>query len=271
MPAPASTDPPAEVDLREGELVIRGRMPWSSNATFLVELVDAGPDPVVEPDEPVQPGGPATGAEGPDDDGPDVGLSSGRLGVYKPHRGERPLWDFPDGLYRREAAAHELARCLGWDLIPETVVRDGPLGIGSVQRFVAAEFDEHYFTLLEDPSLHDQLRRMAVYDVVANSTDRKGGHVLVDADRHLWGIDNGLCLHQEPKLRTVIWDFGGEPLDRSLAEAIESLLDTGASPELAALIEPHEVAAMLDRARSLLTAGRLPTDPTGRRFPWPLV
>src|SRR5207248_851304 len=125
--------------------------------------------------------------------------------VYKPWRGERPLWDFPDGLFRREVAAYELSAALGWDIVPETVARDdGPHGPGSYQRFVDADFTEHYFTLLEAARDLDALRKIAVFDLVANNADRKSGHCLVDAGDHIWGIDHGLCFAVPPKLRTVM-------------------------------------------------------------------
>lgn len=253
--------------LATADLVVLGRMPWSSNATFLCELWPAG----TRPDAGLA-----------DDDDGDVVLTDaahapvvdaeplGRA-IYKPHQGERPLWDFPDGLYRREAGAYLLARAIGWDVIPTTVVRDGPFGPGSLQRFVDADFDQHYFTLLEDEAHHPQLRRMAAFDLVANSTDRKGGHVLADAEGHLWGIDNGLSLHAEFKLRTVIWDFGGEPLPAELAEDLDRFVGTDLPPELVDLLDPFERDALHTRARALLADGRLPRDPTGRRYPWPLV
>ena len=138
--------------------------------------------------------------------------------VYKPHRGEQSLWDFPDGLYRREVAAYRLSEALGWGLVPPTVLRDdGPFGTGSVQLFLEADYERHYFTLLEDGGREGELEAFCAFDVVANNADRKSGHVLVDADEHLWGIDHGLCFHAQPKLRTVIWDFaerGGARLDR---------------------------------------------------------
>ena len=220
-------------------------MPWSSNVTLLCEVVVPA-------------------------DGDDAGAVVGRA-IYKPHAGEQPLWDFPDGLYRREVGAYHLAQALGWDLIPPTVERDGPHGVGSVQWFVDADFDCHYFEQREDPALHPQLRRMAAFDMVANSTDRKGGHVLLDDQGHLWGIDNGLCLHAEFKLRTVIWDFAGEPLGDELAEALSLFIEAPLTDDLLTLLDPFERDALHTRARALLTAGRLPTDPTGRRYPWPLV
>jgi len=266
MPAPGSTDPDtAAADLlRTADLVIEGRMPWSSNATFLCELHEPGrrPDGGLPPD--------------PDDVGDGdhpIDASSRPLGraIYKPHAGERPLWDFPDGLYRREVAAYELARAIGWDVVPPTVERDGPFGIGSAQWFIDADFEQHHFTLVEDEAHHAQLMRLCAFDIVANSTDRKGGHVLVDADGHLWGIDNGLCLHAEFKLRTVIWEFGGEPLPAELADDLGAFLDRPLPDALAELLDPLERDALRTRARALVGEGRFPIDHTGQRVPWPLV
>jgi len=228
------------VVLETGAIEVEGRMPWSSNATFLVQ---AGLDDRVE------------------------------RGIYKPHRGERPLWDFPSGLFQREVAAYELGVALGWDLVPITVARDddAPLGEGSLQRFVDADFEQHYFTLFEDEAFHPQLRRMCAFDLIANNTDRKSGHVLVDADGHLWGIDNGLSFHQEFKLRTVIWEFGGEAVPGDLLADVARLVEDGLPDPLARLLDPFERDAVLARARGLVDAGCFPTDPTGRRYPWPLV
>jgi uncharacterized repeat protein (TIGR03843 family) len=234
--------------LRTGEIEILGRMPYSSNATFLVSVCN------------------------PSGEGPPL------QAIYKPARGERPLWDFPSGLYQREAGAYLLGTALGWDVVPPTVVRDGPLGIGSVQAFVDADFEQHYFTLLEDERHHEQLRRLCVFDLLANSTDRKGGHVLVDAEHHLWAIDNGLSFHTEFKLRTVIWDFADEPIPRDLVDDVVALLDGGADEpaaaallELDALLDPFERDALRARARAVVAEGCFPHDPTGRRWPWPVI
>ena len=231
---------PARVVLETGDIEVEGRMPWSSNATFLVQ---AAHDDRTE------------------------------RGIYKPHRGERPLWDFPSGLFQREVAAFELATALGWDVVPITVARDddAPLGEGSLQHFVDADFEQHYFTLFEDEAFHDQLRRICAFDLIANNTDRKSGHVLVDADGHLWGIDNGLSFHQEFKLRTVIWEFGGEPVPADLLVDVARFVDDGLPDPLARLLDPFERDAVLTRARGLVDAGCFPTDPSGRRYPWPLV
>ena len=267
MPVPDSTDPALHPDhhrlalLRTADLVIEGRMPWSSNATFLCELHEAGRRP--------------DGGLSPDEDGhvPEVDESSQPIGraIYKPHAGERPLWDFPDGLYRREVAAYELARAIGWDLVPPTVARDGPFGVGSVQLFIDADFDQHHFTLVEDQANHHQLMRMCAFDVVANSTDRKGGHVLVDPSGHLWGIDNGLCLHAEFKLRTVIWEFATDPVPADLVDDLCAFVERPLPPALADLLDPIERDAVLTRARALVAHGRFPIDETGHRVPWPLV
>ncbi|HZA00484.1 MAG TPA: SCO1664 family protein, partial [Acidimicrobiales bacterium] len=193
--------------LRTGGVEVLERMPWSSNATFLVE---------------VRAGGRCLRA------------------VYKPRRGERPLWDFPDGLDRREVAAYELSAWLGWDIVPETVLRDDgslPYGAGSLQRFVPFDPEVHYFTLIEDESRHDTLRTICCFDVIANSADRKGGHCLVGEDGRMWAVDNGLTFHRETKLRTVIWDFGGQPIPDHLLADVQRLANEGPPPALVPLLE----------------------------------
>ncbi len=224
--------------LARGEIAVKGRMPWSSNATFLVELrLD----------------------------------DATTLAVYKPGRGERPLWDFPPGLYRREIAAYLLSEALGWGLVPLTVPRDGPLGEGSLQLFVPADFEQHYFTLYERPEHHDALRRICAFDLLANSTDRKSGHCLLGPDGRIYAVNNGLSFHIEPKLRTVIWEFGGQPIPDRLVEDIRRLLDADLPDELAALLSPAEGKALVKRGRALLAKRRFPTDESGHRYPWPLV
>jgi uncharacterized repeat protein (TIGR03843 family) len=229
--------------LRDGEIEVLGRMPWSSNATYLVDVLDG---------------------------------AHRMLAVYKPQRGERPLWDFRAGtLSKREVAAFELSEALGWGLVPETVWREGPLGSGSVQRFVDHDPEVHYFALLEEGVLDDCLRRFAVFDVVANNTDRKAGHVIRDAGGRVWGIDHGVCFHAQWKLRTVIWDFGGERLLPDATAALERLtrhFDGVLCPRLAPLLVPPEIDAVRSRAEHLLATGRLPTvDPGYHSYPWPLV
>ena len=235
---PPIDDSDAEEVLRCGEVDVLGRMPWSSNATFLVD--------VRRGDHLLQ-------------------------GVYKPGRGERPLHDFPPGLFRREAAAWELARQLGWGLIPPTVVRDGPLGEGSIQLYIPCDYDHHFFTLRDDPDHVAALQRLAAFDLVANSADRKSGHVLLGDDGGVWAVDNALCFHHQFKVRTVIWDWGGEPLADDLLADLGRLADDGLSEPLATLLDPFERDAVLTRAAALGQDGVLPFDPTGRRIPWPLL
>jgi uncharacterized repeat protein (TIGR03843 family) len=221
-----------------GEVEIEGRMPWSSNATFLVNVA--------------------------------LGERRGQA-IYKPVRGERPLWDFEPGLHRRELAAYRLSEEMDLDLVPPTVVRDGPLGEGSLQWFVDADHQQHYFTIHESrDDLHDRLREVAVFDLVANNTDRKSGHVLIDSDDHVWGIDHGLCFAADFKLRTVVWEFGGEPVPADLLARVERLARS-VPLSVSTLLDDDEVAALAERARWVVEHPVLPTDTSGRRYPWPLV
>ncbi len=221
-----------------GEVEVEGRMPWSSNATFLVTVRHDATE---------------------------------CRAVYKPGRGERPLWDFPNGLYRREVAAYRLSESLGWGLVPPTILRDGPLGQGSLQLFIEADFEEHYYTLYEGrPDLHDVLMAMCAFDLLANNTDRKSGHVLLGPDGRIWGIDQGLCFSTDFKLRTVIWEFGGQPIPAHLLPAIERLARQ-VPLDLAALLDDDEIDALRRRARTVLRDPVFPVDTTGRRYPWPMV
>ena len=214
------------------------RMPYSSNATFLVSIIDH--------DETVK-------------------------AIYKPMRGEKPLWDFEPGLHRREVAAYRLAESMGLHFVPPTILRDGPHGEGSVQLLIEASPDEHYFAIFEErQELHDQFRAMCAFDIVANNTDRKSGHVLVDKASRVWGIDHGLCFAQDFKIRTVIWEFGGEAIEQSLLEKIEPLIQT-VPLEVATLLNEQEVVAITERAKWLLDGAKFPVDPSGRHYPWPLV
>lgn len=223
--------------LQRGEIEVKGRLPWSSNGTYLVDLR--------------------------------LGDGAGQA-VYKPLRGERPLWDYPTGLYRREVAVAVVSDALGWGLVPETVVRDGPFGPGSLQRFVPARFEDHYFTMLERPELHDALQAVCLFDLVVNNGDRKSGHCLRGEDGRVWAIDHGLCLHTEPKLRTVIWDFAGLPLPTSRVDAVARL--AAAPPTaLADLIEPAEIEALRARAAALVRRPVFPGARSPRAYPWPLV
>jgi uncharacterized repeat protein (TIGR03843 family) len=225
-------------------------MPWGSNATLLAAIHAPGP------------------GDG-DSDGDQEPLLHA---VYKPRRGERPLWDFPSGLDRREVAAYELSEALGWGIVPETVLRsDLPLGVGSLQRFVPCATDDHYFTLYEDIAHHDRLRTICCFDLLSNQTDRKSGHCLLGEDGRIWAIDNGLGFHWESKLRTVIWEFGGEPIPGRLQDDARRLADSGLPPALADLLDEAEQEALLRRARAVADVGVFPIDGTGRRYPWPLV
>ncbi|MEM7341634.1 MAG: SCO1664 family protein [Actinomycetota bacterium] len=233
--------------LTDGEMEIEGRMPYSSNATFLVTMMS-------DDEESAQDGGPTHKA------------------IYKPGKGERPLWDFPPDLYKREVAAYLLASELGWAVIPPTVVATGPFGEGSLQAFVDADFSEHYFTLHESGIGLDDLRRLCAFDVIANNTDRKSGHCLLGRDGRIYGIDHGLAFHAQYKLRTVMWDFVGEPLGDDVSGAVAAFVDAGPSTELQCLLDTFETDAMVSRASALLDAGEFPDDETGgHRYPWPLV
>ncbi|TQJ61350.1 putative repeat protein (TIGR03843 family) [Arthrobacter sp. SLBN-83] len=225
--------------LTEGRVQLLGRIMSGSNATFLAEL-SCGDDSA--------------------------------WAVYKPVAGERPLADFDAGLHRRERAAYLLSEALGWGIVPPTVVRtDAPLGVGSLQWFIEGDLGEHYFTLYEDsPETHGALARIALFDYVANNTDRKSGHVLRGADGHIWGIDHGLCFSAAFKLRTVIWDFAGEPIPEALLDDISPLATT-VPADLAELLNDAEVAALQRRVQRMLQEGVLPVDRTGMRYPWPLV
>lgn len=197
--------------------------------------------------------------------------------VYKPRSGEAPLWDFPDGtLYRREVAAYRLSELLGWSFVPPTVVRDGPQGVGSVQVYVSHDQTSHFFSQREIAELVPALQRMAVFDYVANNADRKGGHCLLDGDGRVWGIDHGLCFHEEYKLRTVMWDWAGARIAEEWLDDVERLRDaldegSGEAGRVAELLTPREMAAMVARIEKLLVSRRFPQPGPHRSYPWPLV
>lgn len=210
-------------------------------------------------------------------------LGSGEDGlyaVYKPAELERPLWDFPDEtLHRREVATFEVSRWLGWDLVPPTVLRDGPRGPGSLQLFVPHDPAEHYFVLVDDEAWHRPLARLAMFDMVTNNADRKGGHILrhVGQDR-LYGIDNGLTFHPEGKLRTVVWDVPEVPFEpewaadlRRLSEELDSS-GSGLSATLGRLLDPVEVGILRRRADRVAGMDAIPVvHPDARHYPWPPV
>ena len=220
--------------------------PGSSNYTFVVELSLDGDNPV-----------------------------SG-FGVYKPGAGEALIGDFPAGsLNRRECAAYELSHLLGWDFIPPTVIREGEVGPGSLQLYVPSDERANFFTMRE--SHRETLECMAVFDLVANNADRKGGHCLLAGDGRLWGIDHGLTFHEEYKLRTVIWDVAGRsvpgPLLADLACLHDSLCKEGseATERLALFLSPREMDALRSRVQALLEHPVMPQPYSRRDLPWPWV
>jgi hypothetical protein len=195
--------------------------------------------------------------------------------VYKPARGESPLWDFPSGsLYRREVAAYELSKVLGWPRIPPTVARrDGPHGAGAVQLFIDA--DRRHF-LGEQSSHRDTWVRVALFDVITNNADRKSGHCLFDEDDQVWVIDHGLTFHTDQKLRTVIWDFAGQPLPSDLCGDVEHALvqleKAALRTTLEPLLSPAENRALKRRLRAVLAPDWQFPDPSSAwSLPWPPV
>jgi hypothetical protein len=220
-----------------------GAIRWSSNYTFLVSVAH-------------------------DDDTV--------MAVYKPQRGERPLWDFPDGtLCQRERASFLVSQATGWRLVPPTVLRTGPRGLGSFQFYVDHDPDYNYFSF--DDSLTPQLMRMALFDYLVNNADRKGGHCLVDSQNHLWGIDHGLTFHTAHKLRTVIWNFAGQSINSVLLDdvrCLQTLLkmpDSDLRTALCKLLSEAEVDAFAARIRRVLKTGRYPDPGPGPNYPWPPV
>jgi uncharacterized repeat protein (TIGR03843 family) len=230
--------------MQTSPLALKGEFVWGSNHTFLVE---------------------ATSPEG------------AFLAVYKPTRGERPLWDFPEAsLARREAAAFIVSQALGWDMVPPTVYRpDGPFGAGSLQLFIDHDPEYHYFNLKEAD--RQRLRPVALFDLLINNADRKGSHIIFGPDDHLWLIDHGICFHAEPKLRTVIWDFAGEIFPTALTADLTTFQQK-LEPEgdlfaaLQPLLEMDEIAALSTRLARLLKRGKFPKPPSNQRpIPWPPI
>jgi hypothetical protein len=224
-----------------------GIVRWSTNGTHLVSIV------------------------APDDD-PQTAAKV--LAIYKPQRGERRLWDFPDGtLCYRETAAFLISDALAWHIVPPTVLRDGLRGLGSVQYYIQHNPSFTYFKL--DDGYSEPLKRMCAFDYLINNTDRKGGHCIVDGRGRLWGIDHGLGFHPSPKLRTVIWDFAGQPITKMLLADIDRvycLLEDENSPlrlRLDELLDNAEVMSLLARMRKLLQRGEYPRPGVGANMPWP--
>ena len=237
------TEEEALPTLRDGSVLGGHRVAWGSNYTFLVEL-DAGPDRSIR-------------------------------AVYKPRDGERPLYDFPRrSLYKRELAAFRLSRALGWPDVPLTVVRDGPYGIGSMQLYVEADPEITYFDLVDDRS--EELRRVAVFDLLANNADRKAGHCLLDAEGRIWSIDHGLTFHPSFKVRTVMLELWGEAVPEPLLDdlaALEGRLEAGEAlaTELVEALSELEVEALRHRLRLMLEHRALPRLDPRRNVPWPWV
>jgi hypothetical protein len=229
--------------LSAGDIEVLGLLPYSSNHVFLARVRNGGDD---------------------------------ALAVYKPRRGERPLWDFPRGtLAAREVAAFLVSEAGGWGFVPPTVLRpDAPAGVGSLQLFIEHDPEDHYFTLAH--TRLEEFASFAAFDVVINNADRKAGHVLQDAAGRLWAVDHGVAFHVEEKLRTVIWHLAERPLGECEVARVTAVVDAlkepgGVAEELARLLSRREAAATLRRAERLLAAGRLPA-PTGEHpFPWPLI
>jgi len=187
------------------------------------------------------------------------------------------LWDFPAAsLARREAAAFLVSEALGWELVPPTVYRKkAPIGPGSLQLFIKHDPEQHYFNM--DPTKRQLLRPAVLFDLLINNADRKGSHLLFDDHHHLWLIDHGICFHAEDKLRTVIWDFAGEPIPEQLCADVQSFLarlkpESDLFNQLQGLLSQREIKALANRADHWLTIGQFPEpDPDQRSFPWPLL
>jgi len=230
--------------LRDGAITILGRVIGSSNNALLVTVACPGPEPIEE-----------------------------LPAIYKPTAGERPLDDFPDGtLTRREVAAWHVSEASGWDIVPPTVLRDGPFGEGMLQAYVEPDpaVDVVELITTADP----RLRRMAVLDAAMNNTDRKGGHILpVDGGRHIHGVDHGVCFSTVPKLRTVLWAWRGQPLGPDEISGLERTrrgLDGELGASLRRLLGRSEVRATVRRVDTLLATERFPLpSPTWPAIPWP--
>jgi hypothetical protein len=224
--------------LRDAEFSASRLIPWGSNYSFAVAL------------------------ETPD--------GRSQLAIYKPRAGEAPLYDFPDGtLYLREFAAYLFSRWAGWDLVPPTIVRDGPRGVGSVQLYVQPEGERpgrHDFWGSRDPAVE----RLVLFDHLVNNADRKISHCLRDATGKVWGIDHGLTFNREPKLRTVLWQFVGEPISPLLLRELRVLRDRADElpSTLNGMLSGGEIQALLRRIGQLAEYGCYPTLSPRRNVPY---
>ncbi len=189
--------------------------------------------------------------------------------VYKPTRGEQPLWDFEENtLALREVAAYIVSESLGFHFVPFTTLReDGPYGSGSLQQFIGHDPNYHYFNFTPEEKL--LLKPVAIFDLLINNADRKGGHVFFSADtHHLFAIDHGICFHEDDKLRTVIWDFGGQQIPDNLLSRLS--LNSNLLTDLEPYLSPSELTALQSRAERIVKRGVFPRQPNDRRaIPWP--
>lgn len=197
--------------------------------------------------------------------------------VYKPLRGEAPLSDFPDGtLYQREYAAYVLSEAIGWSLVPPTIIREDGLnsGVGALQLFVTHDPSQHYFTLKDGH--RDEMKRIAAFDWLTNNADRKGGHCLLSPDGRIWCIDQGLTFHADEKLRTVIWEFQGQPVPSEILSDIQTLgqkltSEPGLRGAMQDLISPHEFSMLIQRIELIGQRRVYPPPPPYRPYPWPMI
>ena len=189
--------------------------------------------------------------------------------VYKPLRGEQPLWDFPENtLAGREVAAYLVSESLGFHFVPFTTLRDdGPYGAGSLQQFIEYDPEYHYFNFTEDDKQF--LKPVVLFDLLCNNADRKGSHVFFENDTHkLYAIDHGICFHEDDKLRTVLWDFGGQKIPENLLSRLS--LGRSLLTDLERYLSRREITALCTRAESILKKGTFPRQPRDRRvLPWP--
>jgi len=190
-------------------------------------------------------------------------------GVYKPSKGEQPLWDFPEStLALREVAAYVVSEQLGFHFVPFTTLRDdGPYGAGSLQQYIEYDPEYHYFTFSNEDK--DLLKPVVLFDILINNADRKGSHVFFENDTHkLFAIDHGICFHEEEKLRTVLWDFSGQKIPDKLLSPLTQI--TNLIPLLEPYLSPDEITSLCTRADSILQKGHFPRQPRDRRaMPWP--
>jgi uncharacterized repeat protein (TIGR03843 family) len=225
--------------LQQGELELKGQFMLGSNYTFLVNVHHEGRE---------------------------------LQAVYKPSKGEQPLWDFPDyTLAHREVAAYLVSEALGWNFVPYTTLRDdGPYGPGSIQQFIECDPNYHYFNFTDEDKT--RLQPVMLFDLLCNNADRKGSHVIIEEETgKLWLIDHGLCFHEDDKLRTVIWDYAGELIPGELLETLTHLSsDQKLLTDLQPHLSPREISALVMRANALVSSGVFPLPPEHRRaFPYP--